>query len=47
MKLGKNIKKGFLRFLKFFLENVIIYQILMLFKFLRISYIFLKLYTKL
>ena len=39
MKLSKNMKKGFLS--KTFLYNTIIYQILMLFKFLNISYILL------
>ena len=39
MKLSKNLKKGFLS--KTFLYNTIIYQILMLFKFLNISYILL------
>ena len=38
MKLAKNIKSGFLS--KKFWYNVIFYQILMLFKFLRISYVF-------
>ena len=36
MKLGENMKKGFLRE-NFFLYNVIFYQMLILFKFLKIS----------
>ena len=40
MKLAKNIKKEFLA--KTFLYNVIFYQIFLLFKFLKISYVLLK-----